>query len=248
MIGEWSALCGAIGRPELAGDARFATLPGRKANEAALDAEISVWTAWRDHIAAMHLLQAAGMSAAAVMTTKEIAEDPHFQGRGLFQDVAVRNETIRLGQRGWRAANANADISRAPEYSEHTQQVLREIAGLSGDQIEKLAAIGAVVLPPGIGGDGVKERTSVGNQDAVEAMGGLRNVPVWGPAAHRLAGSYGIYELADQNLKVLYVGYAGSRARYGLRGKLIDHFSERETNRRSRAGPLTSDTRSAPAI
>jgi hypothetical protein len=56
------------------------------------------------------------------------------------------------------------------------------------------------------------------------------DVPVWGPAAHRLSGSYGIYELADENLKVLYVGYAGSRARYGLRGKLMDHFSEREPN------------------
>jgi hypothetical protein len=58
----------------------------------------------------------------------------------------------------------------------------------------------------------------------------FKDVPVWGPAAHRLSGSYGIYELADQNLKVLYVGYAGSRARYGLRGKLMDHFSDRETN------------------
>jgi hypothetical protein len=56
------------------------------------------------------------------------------------------------------------------------------------------------------------------------------DVPVWGPESRRLSGSYGIYELADENLRVLYVGYAGSRARYGLRGKLMDHFSERETN------------------
>ncbi len=58
----------------------------------------------------------------------------------------------------------------------------------------------------------------------------FREVPVWGPNAGRLSGSNGIYELADENLKVLYVGYAGSRARYGLRGKLMDHFSEREPN------------------
>ena len=59
---------------------------------------------------------------------------------------------------------------------------------------------------------------------------GFKDVPVWGPASSRLAGSYGVYELADENLKVLYVGYAGSRARYGLRGKLMDHFSDRETS------------------
>ena len=45
--------------------------------------------------------------------------------------------------------------------------------------------------------------------------------PLWTPAAARLSGSNGVYELADESLRVIYVGYAGSRARYGLRGKLI---------------------------
>ena len=31
-------------------------------------------------------------------------------------------------------------------------------------------------------------------------------------------------------MHILYVGYAGSRARFGIRGKLIDHFSDRELN------------------
>jgi len=55
-------------------------------------------------------------------------------------------------------------------------------------------------------------------------------VPVWGPEAHRLSGSNGIYEIADEAGRLLYVGYAGSRARYGLRGKLMEHFSDRELN------------------
>jgi hypothetical protein len=54
--------------------------------------------------------------------------------------------------------------------------------------------------------------------------------PLWTPAARKLSGSNGIYEIADASMKVIYVGYAGSRARFGLRGKLIDHFSERELN------------------
>jgi hypothetical protein len=58
----------------------------------------------------------------------------------------------------------------------------------------------------------------------------FRDVPVWGPPARKLSGSNGIYELADENMRVVYVGYAGSRARYGLRGKLMDHFSDREPN------------------
>jgi crotonobetainyl-CoA:carnitine CoA-transferase CaiB-like acyl-CoA transferase len=52
-----------------------------------------------------------------------------------------------LGRAGWRAEHASAVISRAPEYSEHTEQVLREIAGLGVEEIEQLAAVGAIVLP-----------------------------------------------------------------------------------------------------
>jgi hypothetical protein len=58
----------------------------------------------------------------------------------------------------------------------------------------------------------------------------FEDTPLWTPAAAKLSGSNGIYELADQNMRILYVGYAGSRARFGLRGKLIDHFSDRELN------------------
>src|SRR3990172_95254 len=58
----------------------------------------------------------------------------------------------------------------------------------------------------------------------------FKDPPIWGPGAARLSGSNGIYELADESLRVLYVGYAGSRARYGLRGKIVDHFSDHEPN------------------
>jgi hypothetical protein len=56
----------------------------------------------------------------------------------------------------------------------------------------------------------------------------VRGVVLWGPASRALPGSYGIYELADESFRVLYLGYAGSRARFGLRGKLLGHLSEEE--------------------
>ena len=58
----------------------------------------------------------------------------------------------------------------------------------------------------------------------------FKDVPMWTPEAHRLSGSNGVYEIADENYSILYTGYAGSRARYGLRGKLKDHFSDEEPN------------------
>lgn len=49
-------------------------------------------------------------------------------------------------------------------------------------------------------------------------------------AVRRLAGSTGVYELGDEAGDVIYIGYAGTRALFGLRGKLADHFSDSEPN------------------
>jgi len=45
---EWQALVEAMGKPEWAVDAKFATLEGRKANEAELETQIGTWTADKD--------------------------------------------------------------------------------------------------------------------------------------------------------------------------------------------------------
>jgi hypothetical protein len=45
-----------------------------------------------------------------------------------------------------------------------------------------------------------------------------------------LSGSYGVYELGDEAGEVIYIGYAGGKSLFGLRGKIADHFSEREPN------------------
>ncbi len=83
--GEFRALCAVIGRPELAADPRFADSLSRQRNQGALDLEIGVWTADKDHRDAFHILQAAGVPAAPVMTLAEVAEDPHLRERGQWQ-------------------------------------------------------------------------------------------------------------------------------------------------------------------
>ncbi len=40
----------------------------------------------------------------------------------------------------------------------------------------------------------------------------------------------GVYELADEAGRVIFVGLAGGRERFGLRGKLQEHFSAEESN------------------
>ncbi|MBM3138622.1 MAG: hypothetical protein FJZ92_00025 [Chloroflexi bacterium] len=43
-----------------------------------------------------------------------------------------------------------------------------------------------------------------------------------------LPGAMGVYELADAEQRVIYIGKAGARSPFGLRGELFRHFSTPE--------------------
>ena len=48
--------------------------------------------------------------------------------------------------------------------------------------------------------------------------------------ARHLPGNLGVYELGDADGRVLYIGYAGGRSLFGLRGVLAGHFDAAEPN------------------
>jgi len=45
-----------------------------------------------------------------------------------------------------------------------------------------------------------------------------------------LPGNLGVYELGDAEGRVLYIGYAGGRSHFGLRGIIAGHFGDAESN------------------
>jgi hypothetical protein len=45
-----------------------------------------------------------------------------------------------------------------------------------------------------------------------------------------LPPNLGVYELGDTEDRVLYIGYAGGRSLFGLRGLIADHFGDAEPN------------------
>lgn len=46
--------------------------------------------------------------------------------------------------------------------------------------------------------------------------------------AKALPGAMGVYELADEDQQVIYIGKASARSPFGLRGELFRHFSTAE--------------------
>ena len=136
----WARLASAIGRPELAADARFATLAARKRNEDDLEAIVTAWTAGRDPAEATALLQQAGIPAFMAARNRDIAEDPHLRERGFLVEIEHPEvgRRIHLGV-PWRASASDVRVRRpAPLLGEDTDQVLRDVCGYGAGEIARL--------------------------------------------------------------------------------------------------------------
>ena len=147
---EWHGLCQAIGQPDLAQDARFATVLARRDHQAELDQVLAVWTLERDHYQAMHLLQAHSVPAGAVVKGGETLVDPHLTARG-FWDVVNHPEagTYTQVSTPWRLSKSpRRHTTPSPSLGEHNSYVLGDLLGLSQQEIAALETQGIIGTRP----------------------------------------------------------------------------------------------------
>ncbi|GAB3064393.1 CaiB/BaiF CoA transferase family protein [Sediminivirga luteola] len=83
----WQRCCAGLGAPELAFDPRFATLPDRYENTAALQAAVGELTASRTTRECLDGLEEHGVSCAPLNSLDEVAEDRQLEELGAFLDV-----------------------------------------------------------------------------------------------------------------------------------------------------------------
>ena len=132
---DWLAFCGAIGKPELAEEARYSSVRGRLERQDALDGIISEWTGQRTSYQVMEVLQGAGVPAGPVLTAGQALADPHFRQRGFFEKVAHPDQT-GLGTkeyigRGWKFSGQQGGHRRACAVAGRGQRL--RAAGDPGD-------------------------------------------------------------------------------------------------------------------
>jgi crotonobetainyl-CoA:carnitine CoA-transferase CaiB-like acyl-CoA transferase len=143
---EFGRLAGAIGRPELALDPRFATAAARKQNEDELEAAIAAWTSQRSAAEAEQVLQAAGVAAAICAPNKFVSEDPHLKQRGYW--VYLDHPEVGAQQHcgiPWQMSRTGGGVrAPAPLIGQHTDEVLTQVLGYSADEVARLRAAGAL--------------------------------------------------------------------------------------------------------
>lgn len=143
-------LAAAMGRPEVGTDPRFAEQKPRFQNQDELDAIIADWTGARDIESLEKLLQEADVPASRIFTMADIFRDPHYRARAMLVptpdddlgSVTLAGVVPKLsatpGRLRWAGRRTGQD----------TRTLLRELAGLSDEDIDRLAADGVIYCDP----------------------------------------------------------------------------------------------------
>jgi len=137
-----------MGRPELAADARFATVDARLAHAAELDAVITDWTRARTTDEVVAAL-AGSVAVGAVQDASRLVGDAQLGARQMVvpldhpghpEPVGVAGVPVKL------AGSPGAVRHRAPLLGEHSAAVLTEL-GLEADAIGDLVRRGIITRP-----------------------------------------------------------------------------------------------------
>jgi benzylsuccinate CoA-transferase BbsF subunit len=143
VVGDaaWEAFRTCLGWPL---DPALATLVGRLAARADIDARVATWTRARTPDEAMAMLQAAGVSAMTVESADDLRADPHLAAR----DALVSVEHPEIGPERQVANPIRpsrtplAPPRPAPLLGEHTEEVLVALLGLDRAEVARLVEEG----------------------------------------------------------------------------------------------------------
>ena len=143
---HWESLCKVIGNPAWTKNPKFTTLLARKENEEELDRLLEEWTINRPAEEVMHLMQAVGVAAGVLQNGEELMEhDPQLKHRHLFWELE-HPEVGKYRARGtsFVLSKSPTELRRAPLLGEHNEYALKEILGMSDEEVAELVIEGVV--------------------------------------------------------------------------------------------------------
>ncbi len=147
---QWQALCGAMGKAQLADDPRYFTTEQRILHTDELEQVVRSWTSSRTPDQVMRLCQQEQVPAGNMLRLSEFLGNPHYQARQFFktlnQPTADRPLETENGPVGFSDNLPEPDIKPAPILAQHTREVVKELLQLSDTEINSLVENGDLEL------------------------------------------------------------------------------------------------------
>ena len=143
---EWQSFCRVMANPAWVSDQRFATFSARKDNEDELDRLVEAWTINRPAEEVMNLMQASGVPAGVVETGEDLLEhDPQLKHRHFFWELDHPEiDKYRAWGPAFIMSKSSCELRRAAVLGEHNEYILKEILGMSDEEIAGLVIEGAI--------------------------------------------------------------------------------------------------------
>src|SRR2546429_167184 len=143
----FARLLQALGRPELEGDPRMASVRARLAHREAVDELVAAWVAAREAAEALRVLEAAEVPSSLVASVRDLFEDPQVRAREnilrlvvpLVGALAMPGVVPRLTRTPGRVDRAGPTT-----LGEHNEEVYGGRLGLSQTELARLRARGVI--------------------------------------------------------------------------------------------------------
>ncbi|MFD6952458.1 formyl-CoA transferase [Nocardiopsis sp. TSRI0078] len=143
----YQRLCAALNRPDLGGDPRYATNPGRVEHREELVTELSATLRARSADHWMEILVGAGVPVGRVRGVLDALRTADDSGDDVLR--AVEHPTAGLVEQvraGFRLENSPPPLTAPPLLGQHSRQVLTEL-GVDGAAVDGMIRRGAVQQP-----------------------------------------------------------------------------------------------------
>jgi glutaryl-CoA transferase len=140
--GQFASFCKVAGRPELAADSRYATMPGRIRNRSTLIPLLHEIFGQRPSQRWLTELEAAGVPCGPINNYKEVFEDPQVRHRGLKVEIPhAAGVPCPAVASPMRFSETPVEYTLPPPLlGEHTREVLGNLLGMPREELDRLAA------------------------------------------------------------------------------------------------------------
>jgi benzylsuccinate CoA-transferase BbsF subunit len=143
---EWESFGNVVGNPAWVRNPKFTTFLARKKHEEELDRLVEEWTANYSPEEIVSIMQAAGVPAGVVETTEDLLDhDPQLKHRHFHWELDHPEVGKYHSPRtSFILSKSPCELRRAPLLGEHNSYVLKEILGMSDEEISELVIEGVI--------------------------------------------------------------------------------------------------------
>lgn len=135
----------AAGREDVADDPRLADNAGRVEHQQEVDDALSEWTARHEAQEVLDLLEEARVPAGLIYSVADMMEDPHFQARGLFEEVEAGGAPLKIPAILPKLSETPGGTEwPGPAVGAHNDEILGGLLGLDAGELSRLREQGVI--------------------------------------------------------------------------------------------------------